>query len=259
MLGISAAANLEGAWAAAGNKINSFSPQQFIDCSSSNATMGNYSPYGCNGGFANNAFLYAYENNGVEPYIDYSYADMQSECQYNPALAQPGLQLDSCTDIASGSETDLAYAVYQIGPISIAIDAGLQSFHNYVDGVYYAPACSSTELDHAVLATGYGVMPQVNPAISLECSMEDFYCVTFAEGIEIKYPCMEGTSTGKKVTDVIPGTDCNPSSQYAGQEFWMVKNSWGVAWGMEGYILMARNMDNNCGIATNASYAQLAQ
>lgn len=39
-----------------------------------------------------------------------------------------------------------------------------------------------------------------------------------------------------------------------GQKYWLVKNSYGTDWGIDGYIKIAKDKDNHCGIATSAVY-----
>ncbi|XP_064470526.1 digestive cysteine proteinase 2-like [Ornithodoros turicata] len=40
------------------------------------------------------------------------------------------------------------------------------------------------------------------------------------------------------------------------QQYWLVKNSWSTYWGNDGYVLMSQK-DNNCGVATQATYVEL--
>ena len=42
-----------------------------------------------------------------------------------------------------------------------------------------------------------------------------------------------------------------------GIDYWIIKNSWGPSWGLNGYMKLARNKNNMCGVASLASYAYM--
>jgi len=170
------------------------SEQNLVDCSTPEGCEG------CDGCWPTWAMKYIISNGGVDLEADYPYTAEDGTCHYK--VADRGACIQKFEEIPAGNETALQVAVATVGPISVCIDASQSSFQFYESGVYYSYFCSSTELDHAVLAVGYG-------------------------------------------------TD---STIYGAEDYWLVKNSWGTSWGDAGYIKMIRNWDNNCGIATAASY-----
>jgi len=182
--------SLEGAVQIATGQLIGLSEQQLIDCSTAQGNQG------CNGGLMDDAFQYIIQNKGLTDEDDYPYtATGPNTCNTSVPLKS------TCTgycDVTSGDESALAAAV-AIGPVSVAIEADQNCFQFYSGGVLSDPSCG-TNLDHGVLAVGYGVD--------------------------------------------------------AGTNYWYVKNSWGGSWGVDGYVLIAKDTGGvgECGIATEPSY-----
>jgi len=144
----SATGSMEGEKFIKTGTLTSLSEQNLIDCSTREGNMG------CNGGLMDDAFKYVISNRGIDTESSYPYqATGPNACKFN--AANIGDTISSYKDVTRGSESALQTAVNQ-QPISVAIDAGHNSFQLYKSGVYYEPACSASQLDHGDLAVGYG-------------------------------------------------------------------------------------------------------
>ncbi|KAJ3598293.1 hypothetical protein NHX12_001804 [Muraenolepis orangiensis] len=185
----SSAGALEGQLAKTTGTLRDLSPQNLVDCVTENS--------GCGGGYMTNAFSYVMQNGGVDSEESYPYVGQDQPCAFN--ISSVAADCKGYKQIPVGNERALAVALFKAGPVSVGIDASQGTFQFYQRGVYYDKNCNGDDINHAVLAVGFGVTPK-------------------------------------------------------GKKYWIVKNSWSSNWGNKGFILMARNRDNLCGIANLASY-----
>lgn len=129
------------------------SQQQLIDCSWGEGNNG------CDGGEDFRSYHFIQKNGGLTTEDQYGqYLAQDGYCQKNNI--KPVVNIQDYVNITSGDKQALMLAIANKGPISVGIDASHKSLSFYANGVYYEPACGNTvdDLDHSVLAVGYGVM-----------------------------------------------------------------------------------------------------
>lgn len=183
---------IEGSWQIATGKLQSMSEQQLVDCSK-------FPNMGCSGGNPSIAVGFETSHN-VCSESSYPYKAVKGTCQGDTTCQAeiPSGGVTGYNQVGGGlfgaNVNDMKSALQQ-QPVTIAIEADQASFQHYTGGIL-SSGCG-TNLDHAVLAVGYG-----------------------AE---------------------------------SGQDYWLVKNSWGTSWGDAGYIKIG-SATNVCGVLNQAGY-----
>jgi C1A family cysteine protease len=138
---------LEGMHSIAAGNLLSLSEQQLVDCSWLN--------HGCNGGSMPLAFMYA-ESHPLELEADYPYTAKTGllACKYKKDLGKVANK--SYQQVPQNNADQLKAAIAN-GPVSVAIEADKMAFQGYKSGVISGSDCG-TQLDHGVLAVGYGAL-----------------------------------------------------------------------------------------------------
>jgi C1A family cysteine protease len=148
----SATAALESAYAIKHNVLYKLSEQNFVSCSFL------YGNLGCNGGLYNYAWNYS-QTHPIESEANYPYTSgttMKSgSCLYNQSLGIFG----ATGHVVVGTDTNsIMTAIYQ-QPQSVSVEADTAYFQSYTSGVLTNAAACGTNLDHAIVAVGWGVDP----------------------------------------------------------------------------------------------------
>uniref|UniRef100_A0A0D6R7U7 Peptidase C1A papain C-terminal domain-containing protein n=1 Tax=Araucaria cunninghamii TaxID=56994 RepID=A0A0D6R7U7_ARACU len=187
---------LEAAYTQATGKTVSLSEQQLVDCA------GAFNNFGCSGGLPSQAFEYIKYNGGLDTEETYPYTAKDGVCKYD--VNNVGAKVADAVNISLGAEDELKHAVGLVRPVSVAFEV-INEFRFYKGGVFTSTHCAQGPMDvnHAVLAVGYGVSEEGTP-------------------------------------------------------YWIIKNSWGESWGVNGYFSMEMGK-NMCGVATCASYPVVAE
>lgn len=142
------------------------------------------------------------------------------------------------------------------GSITYAAKYGLESNVTYpyagVDGtckydatkvVAHVSKFIETDGSEAALIEALNIVP-VATAVQVTNSFQNYQ-----SGILNDPTCNNPEDISHGIAVVGYGADAK------GNQYYILKNSWGEDWGMAGYILIAKNAGNMCGVATDACYA----
>ena len=233
----------------------SFSEQEVVDCTRNGQNS-------CTtGGEMHDGVMEVVSRNGqISTETNYPYVSgtTQKVTTCKPEGTPVATGITGYKNVTSGSEAALLTTVINYPIVSVGIDASSLGFQLYASGIYTDDVCSNnmTSLDHGVAVVGFGsgtflppgpVPPPPGPN-NCEYNFKKPDCIS-----EKGCHWCPDTPVGYCSPGVCPGSMASTSTTT--KDYWIVRNSWSEDWGLGGYIAMARNHNNMCGIATDAIVA----
>uniref|UniRef100_A0A453KCV0 Granulins domain-containing protein n=1 Tax=Aegilops tauschii subsp. strangulata TaxID=200361 RepID=A0A453KCV0_AEGTS len=122
------------------------SEQELVECARNGQNSG------CNGGMMEDAFDFIARNGGIDTEEDYPYTAKDGRCDH-AKRSRTAVSIDGFELVPENDELSLKKAVAH-QPVSVGIEAGGPEFQLYESGVFTGRC--GTELDHGVVAVGYG-------------------------------------------------------------------------------------------------------
>jgi len=142
--------NIEGLHSIRDRVFVQFSEKQLVDCDKIDQ--------GCNGGLMINAYTYIKNAGGLEGEDDYPYKPRRDTCTFDQSKVKVRVKgYTAFSNFSNLDEDKMKQALFETGPLAIAINAN--PFQFYRGGIIDASAsqCSPTGLNHGVTLVGFGV------------------------------------------------------------------------------------------------------
>ncbi|CAG2107959.1 unnamed protein product [Medioppia subpectinata] len=264
------------------------SEQNMIDCS------GDFGTIGCDGGMPQQAFKYVAANKGINGVDAYPYLGKKDKCNYNPAK-RVDVEVKEGKRLKSGLDNDLATAIYNYGPVAIAVhvtkDMAAYNEQNMIDcsGDFGTIGCDGGMPQQAFkyVAANKGIngvdaYPYLgkkdkcnyNPAKRVDVEVKEGKRLKsgldndLATAIYNYGPVAIAVHVTKDMaaykSGIFDDAKCSPKKVNHAvvavgyhPEYFIVRNSWGAKWGEDGYIRISRSRVNNCGVSQQGYYPVL--
>ncbi|KAI6661208.1 cysteine proteinase 1-like isoform X1 [Oopsacas minuta] len=221
--------NLEGQWAIHSGTLVSLSEEQLVECDGSKDIQLHRADCGVFGGWPYLAMEYIKETGGIQSEDSYPYCSGSGHCYpcppagYNASLCGPPPEY--CNQSQS--------CVAKVKPKEFV--AGLK-----IDSVHIIPR-NETIIQSSLVA--YGPLSVLIDATFLQFYHSGVWETHFCNSATLDHAVLlVGYGTHKGLFDEKP--------------YWLVKNSWGLDWGQDGYFMILRGKDM-CGISQEVVTAVL--